>query len=172
MERREVPYDHQLVKTLALLRNPGLLLASTKASGESNAMTIGWASVGIMWSRPVFVVMVRPSRYTYEFIEDSGAFTVNVPTEALRQWVGVCGTRSGRDIDKFGDYDIVTVPSRAVPAVSIDACAMVYECRVVHVNDMVPAQLQPDIEQASYGGRDYHRFYYGEIQGAYAAEDY
>ncbi len=172
MERIEVPYDHQLNKTLALLRRPGLLLASTKANGASNVMTIGWASAGIMWARPVFVVMVRPSRYTYEFIEESRAFTVNVPSDAMREWVSVCGTRSGRDIDKFGKYGMVTVPSHAVSAVTIDACPMVYECRVVHTNDMVPASLLPDIDESSYGGHNYHRFYYGEIQGAYAAKEY
>ncbi|MBC7234934.1 MAG: flavin reductase family protein [Chloroflexi bacterium] len=172
MERTRVNYDYQLTKTLALLRNPGLLLASTKANGQSNVMTIGWGSVGVMWARPVFVVMVRPSRYTYEFIEESQAFTVNVPSEAMRSFVGVCGTRSGRDLDKFAAYHVATTPGQMVPAVTIDDCPMVYECRVAHFNDLIPANLRRDIEEASYGGRDYHRFYYGEILGAYAAADY
>ncbi|GAG03898.1 unnamed protein product, partial [marine sediment metagenome] len=96
MERVRVDYDHRLSKTLALLANPGLLLASTKRSGASNVMTIGWGSVGIIWGKPLFVVLVRPSRYTYGFIHDSGVFTVNVPTEEMREWVNLCGTRSGR----------------------------------------------------------------------------
>lgn len=172
MERRRVLYTHKLDKTLSLLSNPGLLLAATKRSGESNVMTIGWGTVGIIWGRPCFVVLVRPSRYTYEFIEDSGLFTVNVPTEELRKWVGVCGSRSGRQVDKFGAYGMTTSPGQFVQAVTIDACPMVYECRVVHHNDVIPAHLERGIEIASYGGSDYHRLYYGEILGAFVAQTY
>jgi flavin reductase (DIM6/NTAB) family NADH-FMN oxidoreductase RutF len=57
-----------------------------------------------------------------------------------------------------------------VAAATIDACPMVYECRVVHVNDMAPATLPPEIEVASYGGSNYHRYYYGEIVSAWAAK--
>jgi flavin reductase (DIM6/NTAB) family NADH-FMN oxidoreductase RutF len=165
MDRKAVSYDYKLDETLALLRNPGLLLASTKASGESNVMTIGWGTVGTVWSKAVFIVLVRPSRYTYEFIEDSGVFTVNVPTEDLRRWVTICGTRSGRDIDKFGDYEMSISPANTVDTVAIDACPLVY-------HDLVPAHLAPEIEAGSYGGSDYHRVYYGEIRGCYAAQDY
>lgn len=172
MERERVLYTHKLDKTLSLLNKPGLLLAATKQSGESNVMTIGWGTVGVIWGRPCFVVLVRPSRYTYEFIEDSGLFTVNVPTDELRKWVGICGSRSGRQVDKFGAYGITTSLGQDVQAVTIDACPMVYECRVVHYNDVAPAHLERGIEAASYGGADYHRLYYGEILGAFAAATY
>lgn len=172
MTRREVAYDYRLNDTLATLRNPGLLLVGSKSTGQSNVMTIGWATAGIIWRRPVFVVMVRPSRYTYEFIEDSQAFTVNVPTDEMRTWVGICGTRSGRDIDKFGTYGMTITPCEAVCSATIDASPIVYECRVVHRNDVIPAHLDPEIERSSYGGSDYHRIYFGEIVGTYADEGY
>ncbi len=168
MERTRVPFTFQLDKTLSLLSNPGLLLASTKRSGASNVMTIGWGTVGIIWGRPCFVVLVRPSRYTYEFIEDSKVFTVNVPSEALREWVGFCGSRSGRTVDKFAAYNISISRGQLVEAVTIDACPIVYECRVIHYNDVIPAHLDPAVEATSYGGKDYHRLYYGEILGTFA----
>jgi flavin reductase (DIM6/NTAB) family NADH-FMN oxidoreductase RutF len=170
MERIRVDYDHELSLTLALFRNPGLLLASTKPSGESNVMTIGWGAVGPIWRRPVFTVMVRPSRYTYEFMEASGVFTVNVPSEALRSWVGVCGTRSGRELDKLAAYNVATSPAETIPSITIDACPLVYECRVVYHSDLIPAHLEPELEAQSYGGSNYHRLYYGEILGTFASE--
>ena len=172
MNRTRVSFDYKLDKTLALLADPGLLLASTKRSGESNVMTIGWGVAGIIWGKPLFAVLVRPSRYTYEFIEDSGEFTVDVPTEEMRRWVAMCGSRSGRHLDKFGTYGMSTSAGQTVSAVTIDACPMVYECKVVHHNDVIPANLAPEIESSSYGGSNYHRVYYGEILGAYAAESY
>ena len=57
MERSSVSYDYKLNKTLALLANPGLLLAATKRSGKSNVMTIGWGTVGIIWGKPIFTVL-------------------------------------------------------------------------------------------------------------------
>lgn len=172
MQRVAVAYDYQLSQTLTRLRQGGVLLASTKSSGVSNVMTIGWGSVGVMWAKPVFVVMVRPSRYTYEFIEESGVFTVNVPTEALREWVNLCGTRSGRELDKFAAGKVHTSMGQMVKAVTIDECPLVYECRVRYFADIIPAHLDAELEMRSYGGQNYHRFYYGEILGTYAHSDY
>lgn len=172
MQRQAVPFDHQLGKTLATMENTGLLLVSTRRSGESNVMTIGWGTVGNIWGVPVFIVLVRPSRYTYGFIEESHEFTVNVPPPELRDWVAVCGSRSGRDLDKFGSYGVATTPGQHVHAVTIDPCPMVYECRVLHWNDVIPANLASQAEWSFYRGEDYHRVYFGEIVGAYASPDY
>jgi flavin reductase (DIM6/NTAB) family NADH-FMN oxidoreductase RutF len=170
MERTRVEPNYQVSHTLTRFRHPGLLLVSTKPSGESNVMTIGWGAIGPVWGRPVFLVMVRPSRYTYEFVEASGVFTVNVPSEALYSWVGVCGSRSGRELDKFAAYDVATSPAQTIPSITIDACPLVYECRVLYHSDLIPAHLEPEIEARSYGGSNYHRLYYGEILGTFAAE--
>jgi flavin reductase (DIM6/NTAB) family NADH-FMN oxidoreductase RutF len=172
MERQSVPYDHQLSKVLGALRQPGLLLVGTKPSGESNVMTIGWGTVGIIWGKPIFIVMVRPSRHTYEFIEESQEFTVNVPAADMTKWVAVCGSKSGRDMDKLGEYDVATTPGQHVQTVTIDDCPMVYECRVMHWNDVIPPNLAPEAEWSFYRGQDYHRVYFGEILGTYASPDY
>jgi len=172
MERIRVPYDHRLGRTLALLVNPGLLLVSTKRSGESNVMTIGWATIGVLWGKPAFVALVRPSRYTREFIEDSGLFTINVPTEEMRQAVRLCGARSGRELDKFAAGKLSITMGQTVKAAAIDECPLVYECRVVHFNDVIPANMDPTVEAAAYAGSDYHRLYYGEIVAAFAERGY
>ncbi len=172
MERQSVPYDHQLGKTLSMLHRPGLLLVGTMPSGESNVMTIGWGTVGIIWGRPIFIVMVRPSRHTYGFIEEAQEFTVNVPTPDMDEWVAVCGSKSGRDMDKFGEYDMAISPGQDVTTVTIDDCPMVYECRVMHRNDVLPPNLASEAEWSFYRGQDYHRVYFGEILGTYASDDY
>ncbi len=172
MERIPVPYDYRLNKTLALMVDGGLLLATTKRSGESNVMTIGWATVGVLFGKPAFVALVRPSRYSYEFIEDSHVFSVNVPTEEMHRVVALCGTRSGRELDKFAAGKLNITMGQTVAVATIDECPLVYECRVMHVNDMAPAQMDPAIEASAYHGSDYHRLYYGEIVGAFAHKDY
>jgi flavin reductase (DIM6/NTAB) family NADH-FMN oxidoreductase RutF len=112
--------------------------------------------------------MIRPSRFTYGLIEDSGVFTVNMPTPEMARWVGLCGSKSGRDTDKFAAYDGGTSPAQTVPTLTIDGSPLVYECHVVHTNDLIPANLDPAMDAQFYGGTDYHRLYYGEILGTYA----
>ena len=166
MAPREVPYTYQLDRTLEMLASGGLLLASTREDGASNVMTIGWASVGVIWGVPVMVVLVRPSRYTYRFIEASRLFTVNVPTQAMRPYVNICGTKSGRDVDKLAGVPISM--GQRVDAVVLKECPLVYECKVVHTNDVIPENLVPDVERRAYAHGDYHRLFYGQIVGTFA----
>ena len=105
INRIEVPYTYRFADMVDRLDDGGLLLAATKRSGESNVMTIGWGTVGVVWGLPMFTVLVRPSRFTYQFIEDAGEFTVNVPSPDMRAFVDFCGTRSGRDVNKFAEFD-------------------------------------------------------------------
>ena len=72
-----------VAKTLNKLADPGVFLVGSKKDGSSNVMAIGWGLVGNFWTKPVFLVAVRHSRFTHEFIEDSGEFTVNVQVKGL-----------------------------------------------------------------------------------------
>ena len=94
-------YTKHFEPVMKALTSRGLLLGSYDAASKANLMTIGWGSLGSIWGLPMWVVLVRPSRYTYRCIEHTGCFTVNVPSEALGRACATCGTKSGRDIDKF-----------------------------------------------------------------------
>jgi len=168
MTRIEVPYDHDINRTLELLRKPGLLLAASRPAGTAgpaaaNVMTIGWGALGIIWGLPIFCVLVRPSRYTYSLIEASRAFSVNVPTGDMYDWVAFCGSRSGRQVDKFAERGMTYTASQVADTITIDGASQVYECRVVHHNDVIPAHLDPKVEASAYGGANYHRIYYGQV---------
>lgn len=163
MKYSNVPYTTCFQETLALLSSPGLLLVAAGADGKPNAMTIGWGTIGIIWSKPIFTVLVRPSRYTYQLLEQSDSFTVCVPSKALRQAVNFCGTRSGRDVDKFKECGLTTLPSERISAPGIAGCPVIYECQIVHTNDVIPANLTEEIQGRAYPRGDFHRVYYGEI---------
>ena len=168
MMRKSVPFTHRFAETMRQLDGDGLLLVATKSGGGSNVMTIGWGTIGVIWGRPMFTVLVRPSRFTYEFIEASGEFTVNVPTAEMREYVLLCGTKSGRDVDKLAQ--VAYSPGKLVGTVSIDACPLVYECRVVHRNDVISETMESAILSRYYRQGDFHRVYYGEILGTYVTE--
>ncbi len=168
MTYTNVPYTAYLNDTLRILRNPGLLLVAA-ADGKANAMTIGWGMVGPVWGKTIMLVMVRPSRYTYNLMEQSDSFTVCVPAPAMRQAVAYCGQYSGRDGDKLEACHLSLLPSTQVTAPGIAGCPVIYECRIVHKNDVVPPTLAQDI--TAYPRGDYHRMYSGEILAVRALPD-
>ena len=166
-----VPFTEYFTETVQHLQEEGLLLATVGAEGKPNVMTIGWGTIGAIWSRPMFVVLVRPSRYTYSRLAEVGDFTVNVLPPELAAVGSHCGTVSGREHDKFQEMHLTTVASREVRAPIIQECLVHYECRTVHRNDVVPDALAQAIRDEAYPKGDFHRIYFGEIVAAYAEED-
>ncbi len=159
----EIDYREAMVETVRAMTSGGLLLVSQKEAGKPNAMAIGWGSIGSIWQRAVFLVLVRPSRYTFSLIEGTGEFTVNVPTAEMKDIVAYCGAVSGRGHDKFAEKELTVVPAGKVSCPVIKECAIHYECRVIHSNDLVNANLEPEIVKSAYPRGDFHRVYYGEI---------
>ena len=90
-----VPYWRYFEQTVTRLRHPGVLLVVPSPNGGVNAMTIGWGTIGTIWSKAIFAVMVRPSRYTYGLMESSDSFTVCVFGLDKKDAVDYCGTYSG-----------------------------------------------------------------------------
>ena len=171
MAKVRVRYIDFFAQTIQRMREEGLLLVTQGADGKPNVMTIGWGTIGAIWSRPIFIVMVRPSRYTYSRLEEMSDFTVNVLPRELASVASHCGTVSGRDHDKFQEMHLTAAPGREVRAPIVQECLVHYECRTVHRNDVAPDALAQAIIEGAYPAGDYHRVYFGEIVAAYADED-
>ncbi len=134
-------------------------------------MTIGWATSGVMWGRPVFVIGVRPSRYTYELIDFGTEFTVSVPmNQKLKQQLGFCGTASGRNQDKFEHCDITALEAQAVEVPVIEECGLHFECKVVAKHQLIDEFIDDTIKERYYPEGDFHMIFYGEILKCYKTE--
>ena len=166
MAKEKMEFTDNYAAVLETLVSQGLLLGSYDANGKPNLMTIGWGTMGSVWSKPLWIVLVRPSRYTYGCIERTRSFTVNVPTKKMADACELCGTRSGRDTDKFAACKLTAERALTVEAPEVVECPIVYECRVVHWNDVLAPRLAEDIIAGAYRGGDFHRVYWGEILAA------
>lgn len=171
MSKVTVHYTDYFRQTIQRMREDGLLLVTASADGKPNVMTIGWGTIGSIWGRPVFIVLVRPSRHTYSRLEEVSEFTVNVPPKELAAAAAHCGTVSGRDNDKFREMRLTTLPSRRVRPPIIAECVLHYECRVLHRNDLDPSALVQAVRDEYYPKGDFHRVYFGEIVASYSDED-
>jgi flavin reductase (DIM6/NTAB) family NADH-FMN oxidoreductase RutF len=171
MAKVPVKYTDFFALTMQRMREDGLLLVTTGTDGKPNVMTIGWGTIGSIWSRPIFIVLVRPSRYTYSRLEQVSEFTVNVPPRELAEAVGYCGAVSGREHDKFEEMHLTLSPSREVRPPVINECVLHYECRTLHRVDMAPEALVQAVHEQFYAGGDFHRVYFGEIVATYADKE-
>ena len=141
---------------------------TTKVKGETNTMTIGWGSIGYIWSKPMFSVLVRESRHTYQLIENSDEFTVSIPlTDKLKSALAFCGSKSGADYDKFKECDLTARPGQEVDVPIIGECELHYECKIVFQQEMEKDNLIAEYQTNNYPGNDYHTIYYGEILTSY-----
>lgn len=154
-------------ETLAKLEDPGCLLVGAKKNGKCNVMTIGWGFVGVFWGMPVFLVAVRHSRFTHEFIEDSDEFTVNVPGEGLDKIVAHCGEVSGREHDKFAECNLNLAKGKKVKTPVIKECKIHYECKVLYRLEVKPDIVPADVKARFYSKGDYHTLYFGKILAVY-----
>lgn len=144
---------------------------TVKDGDRINTMTIGWGSLGYAWNKPILMVMVRKSRYTYDMIENTDEFTVSLPLKGqLRNELNICGTKSGRDMDKFSDLNIKSEKGQAVGTPIISDCDLHIECKIVYKHDMDKDNLDEGIIKRAYAEEDYHTLYYGEILKAYILE--
>ena len=167
----KVELSKYIGETEKLLRHGGLFLVAEGKDGKPNAMTIGWGLIGTMWSQPFFVVAVRKSRYTYKLIEESNKFTVCVPGKGMKEALQVCGTKSGRDMDKFKELGLKAARGKDVDAPIIEGCPIVYECDVAYKTQVDKGDVVLEIEKAVYGRGDYHALYYGWVKAVYAEPD-
>ena len=169
-------YAGEILKAL-----PGGLLLTTKADGKVNSMVIGWGTFGINWSRPVFAVYVREGRFTREQLDKNPEFTINVPVgEYDKSIIAVCGSKSGRDIDKVTEAGLTLVDPQEVSVPAIKEFPLTLECKVIYRQPQELELLPESIRDRMYpqnvpstnpmANRDPHVTYYGEIVAAYIAE--
>lgn len=162
-EKVQVHYDSLLKETLEAMTSIGLLLVAQGKSGKPNPMAIGWGLIGSVWSRPIFTVLVRPSRYTYQLLEENGDFTVNVLPQKMKAAVDLCGTVSGRTHDKFAEAKLTPAPGLHGKTPIIAESLIAYECRTVMTSDVLPDRLEGGIRRSAYSSGDFHRLHFGNI---------
>ena len=152
----------------ALGAENALLTAGT--ADRCNTMTIGWCQAGWLWGLQTCTVYVRPERYTYQFMEDQAYFTVSVLPKDMKNAMALCGTKSGRDMDKIKECGL-TVRTGAGGAPFFEEAELVLVCRTLYAQDLEPACVLSAGEEKilpSYGAKGgWHRAYTGEIVEAY-----
>lgn len=147
------------------------MLITAGTPDRFNMMTASWGSMGVMWFKPVCFCFIRPQRYTFEFMEQNDNFTLSFFSGEYRPQLNLCGSRSGREINKAAECGF-TPRAADNGSVFFDEARLVLECRKLYVQDLDPkGAIDPSIEEC-YPNQDYHRMYIGEISRAAVEKTY
>ncbi len=173
MKRRIDPFDYagHICKSF----KPGILITA-KVGNKINPMTIGWGTMGVEWGKPIFVAYVRESRFTRQMLDESGEFTVNVPLDHVESHIlSVCGTKSGRDMDKAQALNLHLEDSELISAPGIRELPLTLECKILYRVAQPVAAIPQEIQNRYYpkdsaGNQDFHFAYFAEIVNAYLIE--
>lgn len=164
--RNIVPEQAQLNPFSTLKNEWGLLTAGNYE--DFNMMTIAWGYFGIMWNKPVFGAVVRPNRFTYEFMERNKSFTVSFFPPQFRAELEFCGTKSGRDVNKVFETSFEPVDDDG--SVYFAQADIVFVCKKLCFQDFDPKNfMDPEIIK-HYPEKQFHRLYIGEIEKALEKE--
>ena len=166
MELTGVDLEGVMGDLVAQAGQPGLLLVVPDRGRKANVMTMGWVLLGRVWGQPMCIVMVRPSRYTYDLIKEAGVFTVNRMPDGFDEAVLRCGTVSGRDVDKIAEQGWTVQMGETQPAFYLAEARLHLECRTVFTREVVQEALPP-LAHEFYPEGDYHTIYFGLVTGVF-----
>jgi len=165
MFMKDVDYQKVFPKIIPQIVKEGAFLV-VKGKEKTNVMTIGWATFGFVWRKPVMMVAVRKTRFTHGLLEGADSFTVTVPTGDMKKEINLCGSKSGKNTDKFKESGLATLNAKKVDSPVLKVPGYHFECRIICRAPMDPQLITPDVEQL-YPAKDYHTLYFGEILASY-----
>ena len=114
---------------------PAVLVTVADCEGNSNIITIAWTGT-ICTTPPMAYISVRPERYSYHMLRESGEFVINLATESMAYATDYCGVRSGKDVDKFKEMKLTCVEASQVNCGMIGESPVNIECKVTEIKEL------------------------------------
>ena len=114
---------------------PAVMVSVTDGKGEDDIITVAWTGT-ICTNPPMVYISVRPERYSYHMIKETGEFVINLTTEKLAKATDFCGVRSGRDVDKFKETGLTREKADIVSAPMIQESPVSIECKVKEIKEL------------------------------------
>lgn len=140
-----------------------LLTAGNYHNGKFNTMTVAWGALGIMWNKPFAMVVVRPTRYTFDFMNNFPDFTLSAFPKSYKKYLSFLGKNSGRDTDKISQTNLHPIESEIVATPSFQEAELIMECKKNYWNDLQPGNFLDTVIPENFENKDVHRIYFGEI---------
>jgi len=146
------------------------MLVTAGTEDKFNTMTASWGGIGWLWNKPVAFIFIRPERYTYEFIEAQDKLSLSFFAEDYRKALQLCGSKSGRDINKVEAAGLTAVKVED-GVMGFDEARLTLSCRKLFRAEMKDCKfLDKEVLERWYNdqpGGSFHTVYVAEIEGVY-----
>ena len=160
MAFREISVEQLKDNPFTLINKDWMLITAGDAE-KHNTMTASWGGVGELWGKYVSTIYIRPQRYTLEFVEREEYYSLCFFGPEYREALSLCGSKSGRDVDKDAATGLTPCFDQAAPY--YEQARLVFLCRKLYRQDMEEsAFLDKGLLEKGYDN-DLHRMFIGEI---------
>lgn len=148
--------------TFSMIGKEWLLVTACK-EGKVNTMTASWGGLGVMWGKNVAFIVLRPQRYTKEFVDAGETFSLSVLDESYRKTLSYLGTVSGRNEDKVAKSGLTVTEEDGTPY--FEEANTVLVCRKLYAQPYDPSCfIDKSCDEEWYPEKDYHTMYIAEIE--------
>lgn len=138
------------------------MLITAKKDGKINTMTASWGGFGVMWGKNVAYIVLRPQRYTKEFVDNSETFSISFLDSSFRTTLTYLGTVSGRNEDKIQNSKLTVLDANDVPYFEEARIAIL--CKKLYAQEYNPdCFIAQELKEKWYPELDYHTLYIAEI---------
>lgn len=162
---KEIVLQEQMIRPFHMIGNEWMLITAGD-SHAFNTMTASWGGIGVLWGKNVATVYIRPERFTKEFVDQNGLFTLSFFDETYRKALQFCGSNSGRDCDKTKETGLT--PWFTDNTTAFQEAKLVLICRKLYSQKLTPeCTIDPEIKKW-YQKEGWHTMYVAEICKAYA----
>jgi len=165
-EMRKVPRKQFYENVLTRIGDDWMLVTAGNPDEGCNTLTACWGGLGNLWHRDAAFIFIRPTRYTYEFIERNEMFSLSFFPDGYRDALTLLGTKSGREMNKISEAGLEVEYIDGVP--TFKQANLAVFCRRMYYLDFVSDRIPEEVIKQFYPQGDYHRFYAGEITGIYS----
>ena len=127
-----------------------------------NTMTASWGGLGVMWGKNIANVYIRPQRYTREFVDGNEYFTLSFYDKEYKKALGICGSKSGRDVDKAAETGLT--PYFVEGTTAFAEANMILVCKKQYRQEMgAEFFIEQENDKEFYPEKDYHIMYMAEV---------
>lgn len=155
---------------IKLIGKEWMLICAGSIKTKFNMLTASWGGVGWLWERPVSFIFIRPQRYTFEFTEKEEYYTISFFDEKYKDALMLCGTKSGRDIDKVKASGLTPFATENENTAFKEA-RIVLECKKLFATRLNESDfIIQEIAQKNYPSKDFHQMYIAEIVNVWVKE--
>lgn len=163
---KEISIDDFQVNPFTKIGKEWMLITSSNKE-KVNTMTASWGGLGVMWNKNVAFIVLRPQRYTKDFIDSSNKFSLSFFDENYKSILAYCGKVSGRNENKIKNSNLHIIFINDVP--TFEEASLVITCKNLYKQNIVPdCFIDKSIDDLNYPNKDYHTLYLAEITGIFS----